>query len=33
LRPFEPGDYELHVTVTDRKANATSERSVAFTVE
>jgi hypothetical protein len=33
LRPFEPGDYELHVTVTDRKATATAEQSVAFTVD
>ena len=33
LRPFEPGDYELRVTVTDRKANATASRAVPFTVE
>ena len=33
LRPFEPGDYELRVTVTDRNASATATRSVAFTVE
>jgi hypothetical protein len=33
LRPFEPGDYELHVTVTDRGADATATRAVPFTVE
>ena len=33
LRPFEPGDYELRVTVTDRKANATATRAVPFTIE
>jgi VWFA-related protein len=30
---FEPGDYELRVTVTDRLANALASRAVAFTVE
>jgi len=33
LRQFEPGDYELRVTVTDRNGNAMAVRSVAFTVE
>ena len=33
LRQFEPGDYELRVTVTDRNANAIIARSVGFTVE
>jgi VWFA-related protein len=33
LGQFEPGDYELRVTVTDRNGNATSARSVPFTVE
>lgn len=30
---FDPGDYELRVTVTDRLANALASRAVAFTVE
>jgi VWFA-related protein len=33
LQRFEPGDYELRVTVTDRKANAMATRTAAFTVE
>ena len=33
LQRFEPGDYELRVTVTDRNANAIASRSVAFTVQ
>jgi len=33
LQRFEPGDYELRITVTDRNANAMATRSVAFTVE
>ena len=33
LLRFEPGDYELRVTVTDRKANATTTRRVGFTVD
>jgi len=33
LRPFEPGDYELRVTVTDRNANAMATRAVSFTIE
>ena len=33
LQRFEPGDYELRVTVTDRNAGALASRFVAFTVE
>ena len=33
LRPFEPGDYELRITVTDRKASATATSVVPFTIE
>jgi len=33
LQRFEPGDYELRVTVTDRNAKTMAARSVAFTVE
>jgi hypothetical protein len=33
LQRFEPGDYELRVTVTDHNANAIASRSVGFTVE
>ncbi len=33
LQRFEPGDYELRVTVTDRSASTMLSRSVAFTVE
>jgi len=33
LRSFEPGDYELRVTVTDRNANETATRRVGFTVD
>ena len=33
LQRFEPGDYELRVTVTDRGAGAMATRSVPFTVE
>jgi hypothetical protein len=33
LRPFEPGEYELRVTVTDRNAGAVATRVVPFTVE
>lgn len=33
IQPFDPGQYELRVTVTDRNANETATRSVAFTIE
>jgi VWFA-related protein len=33
LSRFEPGEYELRVTVTDQIANATSARRVAFTID
>jgi VWFA-related protein len=33
LQSFEPGDYELRVTVTDRRASAMVTRAVAFTVD
>jgi hypothetical protein len=33
LQRFDPGDYELRVTVTDRNASAIATRSVAFTIE
>jgi VWFA-related protein len=33
LQQFEPGDYELRVTVTDRNASTMVSRAVAFTVE
>jgi len=33
LRPFETGDYELRVTVTDRHAGAMASRTIPFTVE
>jgi hypothetical protein len=33
LQRFEPGDYELRVTVTDRRAGAIAARTVSFTVE
>ena len=33
LQRFDPGDYELRVTVTDRGAGALATRSVPFTVE
>ena len=33
LQRFEPGDYELRVTVTDRNASAMATRLVKFTVE
>jgi hypothetical protein len=33
LQQFEPGDYELRVTVTDRNANTMVSRAVGFTVE
>jgi VWFA-related protein len=33
LDRFEPGDYELRVTVTDRTAGALTTRAVTFTVE
>jgi VWFA-related protein len=33
LQQFEPGDYELRVTVTDRNAGAMASRAVKFTVE
>jgi hypothetical protein len=33
LQHFEPGEYELRVTVTDRKASAMVTRRVGFTVE
>lgn len=33
LQPFEPGDYELRVTLTDRRANASVARVAPFTVE
>jgi VWFA-related protein len=32
LQRFEPGDYELRVTVSDENANAIASRRVAFTV-
>jgi hypothetical protein len=32
LRHFEPGDYELQVTVTDRMARTMATRAVAFTI-
>jgi hypothetical protein len=33
LQHFEPGDYELRVTVTDRHASTIATRAAAFTVE
>jgi VWFA-related protein len=33
LQRFEPGGYELRVTVTDRRAGAMASRTVPFTVE
>ncbi len=33
LGSFEPGEYELQVTVTDRNANAAATRQVEFTVD
>ena len=33
LQRFEPGDYELRLTVTDRNANAITSRRVAFTID
>jgi VWFA-related protein len=33
LQRFEPGQYELRVTVTDRNASTMAARAVAFTVE
>ena len=33
LQRFAPGDYQLRITVTDRKAGAAVARSVPFTVE
>ena len=33
LAPFEPGDYEVRVVVTDRRAGAMASRRVGFTVE
>ncbi len=33
LQRFDPGDYELRVTVTDRNASAIATRSVAFTID
>jgi VWFA-related protein len=33
LRRFDPGDYELRITVTDRNANATVTGAVGFMVE
>jgi VWFA-related protein len=33
LQQFDPGDYELRVTVTDRNASMMTSRAVAFTVE
>jgi len=32
LSRFEPGDYELRMTVSDENANAMASRRVAFTV-
>ena len=32
LQRFEPGDYELRMTVSDENANAIATRRVAFTV-
>lgn len=33
LERFEPGDYELRLTVTDRIANAMVTRRVGFTID
>jgi VWFA-related protein len=33
LQRFEPGDYELRLTVTDRNASAMATRRVAFTID
>ena len=33
LQRFEPGDYELRLTVTDRNANAMMTRRVAFSID
>jgi hypothetical protein len=33
LQRFEPGDYELRVTVTDRNARALATRAASFTIE
>ena len=33
LQRFEPGDYQLRVTVTDRNASSMATRLVEFTVE
>jgi hypothetical protein len=33
LQRFDPGEYELRVTVTDRNATALAARSVRFTVD
>jgi hypothetical protein len=33
IPPFDPGEYELRVTVTDGNAKALATRTVAFTVE
>jgi VWFA-related protein len=33
LQQFEPGDYELRVTVTDRNAGALATRTAAFAIE
>ena len=33
LQRFEPGDYELRLTVTDRNASTVVSRSVAFTID
>ena len=33
LQRFEPGDYELRLTVTDRNANAMTARRVTFSID
>jgi hypothetical protein len=33
LDRFDPGDYELRVTVTDRVANAMVTRRIGFTID
>jgi hypothetical protein len=33
LRPFEPGDYEVRVVVTDRKANEMTSRRASFAID
>jgi len=33
LQRFDPGDYELRVTVTDRNASSMVARQVGFTID